>query len=242
MHENVISIVEGAFYGSSLTKINIPNSIKSIGMIAFHGCTINNSINIPENCNLAGYAFSYTTIVGNLYIPKSVKYVNTSFLGASGAAPLKVEGTATILITEILQSQFMRCSFRELELNFEEITSIGIQSLSINNSYYQGNSLKNPYFPNVETIGNYAFDYVSKITTIKFGDKVTSIGINIARGTAVSGCYLEATTPPTISVNSSTINNERNWYVPRSAQAAYEEYAGWSDINAAGKLKFIEEL
>ena len=124
-----------------------------------------------------------------------------------------------------------------MELNEKEITSIDFQSIAIDNSYYSGKQTF--YFPNIEVIEDFAFDYVTKIKSVRLGSKVISIGANVGRSTCVNGFYLEATTPPTLT---GALKGGQVWYVPRSAQYAYEAAPYWSELNAQGKLKYIEEL
>ena len=232
----VTSINDRAFAGSTLSSIIIRDTLKSIGLVAFGGTTVNHDITIPEGCILRGYALGGITVNGDIYIPKSVIYEGTSFsAGGTGYGTTTFNGKASILITDLKRELLRGVKVRTLELNQQEITNIGYMALAINNSYYEGN-LTELDFPNVETIDDYAFDYVTKFKKIRFGDKVTNIGKNVGRGTCPQGFDLEAITPPTLS---GALTGGQNWYVPRSAQAAYEAAPYWSELNVQGKLKYI---
>lgn len=235
----VTTIYDRVFAGSTLSSIIIRDTLKLIGITAFGGTTINHNITIPEGCTLKGYALGGITINGDIYIPKSVICEGTSFSpGGTGYGTTTINGKASILITDLKRELLRGVKVRTLELNQQEITNIGYMALAINNSYYSGN-LTELDFPNVETIDDYAFDYVTKFKKIRFGDKVTSIGKNVGRGTCSQGFDLEATIPPTLS---GALTGGQNWYVPRSAQTAYEAAPYWSDLNAAGKLLYLENL
>ena len=77
--ETIIEIGHGAF-GSinnlsfkSMTEINIPSSVTSIGYMAFRGCTGLTNITIPNSItSIGGYAFYYCTGLTSITIPDSV--------------------------------------------------------------------------------------------------------------------------------------------------------------------------
>ena len=235
----VTSIDDRVFAGSTLSSIIIRDTLKSIGLCAFGDITVNHDITIPEGCILRDYALGGITVNGDIYIPKSVIYEGTSFTsGGTGYGTTTFNGKASILITDLKQRLLKGVKVRTLELNQQEITNIGYMALAINNSYYEGN-LTELYFPNVETIDDYAFNYVNKFKKIRFGDKVTNIGKNVGRGTCSQGFEIEAIIPPTLS---GELTDGQDWFVPRSAQAAYEAAPYWSDLNAAGKLLYLENL
>ena len=74
---SVTSIGISAFYGcTGLTSITIPNSVTSIGNYAFSGCTGLTSITIPNNVtSIGGSAFSGCTGLTSITIPNSVKTI-----------------------------------------------------------------------------------------------------------------------------------------------------------------------
>ena len=80
----------GAFWGcSSLTSINIPSSVTSIGKFAFSGCSSLTSINIPSSVTSIGeYAFNGCSSLTSINIPNSVTSIGGSAF--SDCSALKV--------------------------------------------------------------------------------------------------------------------------------------------------------
>ncbi|EKT4550057.1 leucine-rich repeat domain-containing protein [Flavobacterium psychrophilum] len=69
----VTAIGDGAFNGTSLTSVTIPNSITSIGNSAFAGCSGLASATIPNSVNsIDDFAFTRCTSLRSVTIPNSV--------------------------------------------------------------------------------------------------------------------------------------------------------------------------
>ena len=122
--DSVTSIGELAFAErQSLTKINIPNSVTTIGDWAFYGCTFLSSINIPDSVTSIGdKAFINCKSLTSINIPDSVKTIG--------------------------ELAFQQC---------ESLTSINISN-------------------NVTTIGNWGFPECKSLTSINIPNGVTTIG------------------------------------------------------------------
>ena len=161
---SVTSIEDGTFaYCESLTSITISNNVTSIGYRAFCGCSSLTSVIIPDNMKSIGEgAFIYCDSLSSITIPNSV--------------------------TSIGYEAFSSCS---------SLTSIVVKN---GNAYYDSrnncnaiietatNTLiagcQNTIIPNsVTSIGDEAFYYCSKLTSITIPNNVTSIG-----DWAFSGC------------------------------------------------------
>ena len=89
-------IGEEAFYRcSSLTKINIPNSVTEIGARAFFGCSSLTKINIPNSVTEIGEkAFFGCSSLTEIKIPKSVTEIGEkAFFGCSELKIVNLPGT-----------------------------------------------------------------------------------------------------------------------------------------------------
>ncbi len=158
--QGVESIEDYAFYMcTSLTNITIPNSVTSIGQEVFSDCRSLTNITIPNSVTSIGSnAFGYCRSLTNIVIPSSV--------------------------TSIGDHAFYDC---------ESLTSINVDS---NNEKYMSDNgvlytkdkktlIKYPskkdgtkyiIMQGVASIGDYAFEFCSSLTSITIPDSVTSIG------------------------------------------------------------------
>jgi len=88
----VTTIGDGAFsYRSALRKVNLPDSITSICMMAFFGCTALEKINIeslPALSHIGAYAFIGAAISGDLRLPESVTNIGPSAFSCTNISSL----------------------------------------------------------------------------------------------------------------------------------------------------------
>ncbi len=177
-----------AFFGcTSLTSVEIPNSVTSIGDGAFRDCSGLTSIEIPNSVTSIGnWAFcGCSGLTGSQVIPNSVTSIGEgAFYDCGGLTSVEIPNS----VTHIGKKAFSRCS---------GLTSIQVESG--NRTYDSRNNcnaiietatntlisgFKNTIIPNtVTSIGNYAFYECSNLTSMVIPNSVTSIG-----GSAFSGC------------------------------------------------------
>ncbi len=165
---SVTSIRVFAFYDcSSLTSVTIPNSVTSIEMYAFYGCT-----GLPVIDNIR-YADTYLVeavdkTLSTYTIKEGTKWIGSSaFSGCSGLTSVTIPNS----VTSIENYAFSGCSsLTSIEIpnsvaSIEEYAfynCTGLTSVTIGNS--------------VTSIGNSAFSGCTGLTSIEIPNSVTSIG------------------------------------------------------------------
>ena len=154
---------------TTLTSVSIPNSVTTIGINAFNGCSGLTSITIPDSVTSIGNnAFRNCSSLMNVTIGNSVTSIGVAaFDGCTGLTSV----TITDNVTTIGSGAFSGCT---------NLTSVTI-----------GNS--------VTTIYNGAFYNCTGLTCITIGNSVTSIDENVFYNcSGLTSVTSLATTAPTI--------------------------------------------
>ncbi len=194
------AIYQYAFWGcSSLTSIEIPDSVTSIGSYAFEYCSSLTSIEIPDSVTSIGsYAFNGCSSLTSIEIPDSVTSIGDgTFEDCDSLTSIEIPDS----VTSIGDYAFQNCdSLTSIEIP-DSVTSIGdyafpnsdsLTSVTIGNgvtsigsyAFYGCDSLMSVTIgKGVTSIGTYAFQYCRSLTSIEIPDSVTSIGHY-----AFSGC------------------------------------------------------
>ena len=157
---SVTSIGKQAFYNcSSLTSIEIPSSVTSIGEWAFSGCRSLTSIEIPSSVTSIGeWAFSGCRSLTSIEIPEGVTSIGQSaFYNCSSLASINVE-----------ENNQSYCSEDGILFNKDKTELIKYPSKKTDKQYVIPSS--------VTSIGSYAFESCSKLTSIEIPSSVASIG------------------------------------------------------------------
>ena len=169
--DSVTSIGDLAFYNcSSLTSITIPDSVTSIGEWAFYNCRSLTSITISNSI----------TSIGELAFRDCISL--TSVTMPAYAIPfIPKSNLQTVVITSgesIEEYAFYNCSSLTSITIPDSVTSIGRYA------FYDCDSLTSITIPDsVTSIGNAVFSGCGNLTSITIPDSVTSIG-----GSAFSYC------------------------------------------------------
>ena len=190
---NIISIGKGAFEKcSSLTSIDIPNSVTSIGDAAFAYCSNLTSINIGNNVTNIGshvffscrklasvtignsvtkignFAFAHCTDLTSVTIGHSVKFIGKSvFYYCSSLTSITIPNS----VTSIEYNTFKGCSGLVYVTIGNNITSIEDYAFS------DCSNLVSVTIPNsVTNIGICAFEGCSNLQSVSIGNSVGKIG------------------------------------------------------------------
>ncbi len=170
----VTSIEMSAFHEcTSITSISIPNSVTSIAYEAFEQCENLASITFGDNSQLTSigsYAFDSCTSLPSIVIPSTVTSIGKrAFSDCSSLTEIVIPSA----VTSIGDYAFQGCTSLA-SVTFgdnSQLTSIGTSAFS------DCSSLTDIVIPNsVTSIGESAFDGCTSLSSIEIPSRVTSIG------------------------------------------------------------------
>jgi hypothetical protein len=177
---SVTSIYYNAFSGcSGLRSVTIGNSVTSIGSSAFTNCSGLTSVTIPNSVTSIDYnAFYGCSGLTSVTIGNSVKSIgNDVFYGCSDLKYISINSGNTKYDSRNNCNAIIDTSSNTLIVGCKN-TIIPNSVTSIGNNAFRGCSgLQSMTIPNsVTSIGNSAFQGCSSLTSVTIGNSVTSIG------------------------------------------------------------------
>lgn len=215
---DLIKTSNGSMSGrTSLTNIELPNSVTILGGSMFSGCTSLTSIVVPNSVTTLGSdCFNQCTSLTSVTLSESLTLIETSvFFKCTGLTSVGVVGSGASVeipnsVTNIRSNAFNMCS--------------GLTSVNIPDS--------------VTTIGQSAFNLCKSLTNATIGTGITEIYDGVFGNCAsLTSLTITATTPPTIGYNVLFGANNCVIYVPAESVEAYKAAEGWSSY--ASKVQAI---
>jgi hypothetical protein len=164
-------------YNNSIKKIEIGDSVTSIGSNAFHGCYSLSSVTIPDSVTSIGSkAFFYCSSLSSVTIPNGVTSISDSaFQNCYSLSSVTIPDR----VTSIGNSAFYYCYSLSSVTIPDSVTSIDSNAFSY---CYSLSSITIP--DSVTSIGSGAFSICYSLSSVTIPDSVTSIGSN-----AFQNCY-----------------------------------------------------
>ena len=216
LFDSVTTIGDGAFRNcTGLTELTLPESVTSIGAGAFEGCTGLEKVTI--DCDMSALPEGTFAGLTNL---KEVK------LG-SGAIPARTfENTGITSIdlsanVSVGDRSFAGTGITELALP-ETLTDIGAGA-------FEGTAITEVTFPeSVTSIGAGAFADCASLAAVNLTDAVTAIGAGAWDGTAISSFVIPASVP----ADASAIPAVGSENIRISDAASDEQVAAWTEALA----------
>ena len=168
--DSVTSIGVCAFSGcTGLTSVTIPDSVTSIGDCVFYNCTSLTDIIIPDSVTSIGnYVFEYCTDLASITIPDGITRIGWySFIGCTSLTNIIIPDS----VTSIGFNAFYNCTSLTTITIPDSVTSIG------SSAFYNCTGLTSVIIPDsVTSIEGCAFESCTSLTDVTIPDSVTSIG------------------------------------------------------------------
>ena len=154
--------------GNKRTEYTIPNSVTTIGNLAFEYCSSLTSVTIPNSVTTIGDgAFVSCSSLTSVKIPNSVTTIGgVAFSNCSSLTSVTIPNS----VTTIRSQAFQCCSSLTSVTIPDSVAAIGYGVFS------HCSSLTSVTIPDsVTTIGNLAFEYCSSLTSVTIPNSVTTI-------------------------------------------------------------------
>ncbi len=196
---------------TALKEVWMPNTVTSIGSLAFSGCTSLSSISLSNQLDYLGTSvFRGCYNLRSIILPESLKEINYSTFYNCNLQSLTILGSVSSIGNEV----FYGCELREVIISdLSAWCNVSIGGYNSNPFRYatkvvfNGKEVGKLVVPDdVVTINDGVFQYCTTLTSIYLNDNVKSIGASTFNGCSnVTDIYVYSIEAPTIQ--STTFNN-----------------------------------
>ncbi len=170
----VVAIGNGAFRGSCLVNVTIPDTVTEIGYSAFEDCKQLSSVSLSSNLvKLGSSAFSNCTSLTSIRIPKSLERADAGgsgdyapFIGCAALSDIELETGMTKIPANLLRD----CpGFTTITIP-DTVTEIGFCA-------FAGTNLTSIVIPDTVTeIGDWAFEDCKQLSSVSLSSSMVILG------------------------------------------------------------------
>lgn len=207
---NVVSLARSFTYDNpDLTSVVVPNTVRSIGIMAFGNCPALTRVELPNTVTYIGdNAFIDCTSLREITLPSALEAIEDGvFWGATSLQSIEIPSS----VKSIGAIAFMDCaSLKSItipatvqSIGREAFDNVPLETLNINmtsvgNWFHKNPALKSVVLgPSVKTVGNLAFSECPSLSSVTVNGALTSIGEG-----AFSGCKALSSFPVSDSLTS----------------------------------------
>ena len=229
---SVIAIAARAFQFSQITKVEIPNSITTIGEAAFEGCRSLTEVKLPDNLTeIPMTMFAQCENLKEIQIPSTVTNIGMTAFSMTGIKKIDIPNS----VVKIGSQLFDECrNLKEVKL------STMIETIPVS-TFHNCTSLEVIVVPdNVRTIENMAFSGCTQLAAVALGLHVSEIMDEaFSQCPNMSQFRVNASSVPNVA--NSAFNDSRiqhcTLYVPNNMISTYASRNIWKDF---GNIDDIE--
>jgi len=233
--KSITKIEKGVFDGCQrLTSVIIPKLVTEIGAYAFWDCRSLKSVTIPSSVRIIGdYAFHGCDSLASVNIPNSVKEIGAYAFTCCSLTSITIPSSVTVIGKSAFAGSSLT-SINVAENNKAYSSEDGVLFNKDKTSLIQfPESKRGEYIiPNsVTEIGECAFRYCKRLTSLTIPNSVTTIGekaFDSCRG--LTEIINEATVPQKIKYEV-LFDVNAALFVPADALSAYLAAAEWQDLD-----------
>ena len=221
-----VTVITGAFSSKSVTSVTIPNTVKTIGSLAFFGCKKLKSIELPDSVEYIDVgAFVYCDSLETLIIGSGLKKVHESAFDYHnlnqeyGIKEFIIDPDNSYFTSKdgVWYSKDMKTLIKYPYKNERKVFEIpeGVETIA-EDAFHRCEELRKVVFPStVKTVKSGAFDWAYKLSEVVLNDGLEVIEDSFAR-TDIRTLHLPE------SVTQATF-----WETGLRYIALPESYTGW---------------
>ena len=235
-HEyTVYAIGSNAFaYSPNITSITIPNSVTTIGQLAFDDCRNLTSVTIEgETMKTIGYhAFENCSGLTSITLPNSVTTIDQeAFYGCTGLTSITVGAGNTIYDSRDNCNAIIEKSTNKLIAGCKTTIIPNTVEIIDAGAFSGQTGLTSITIPeSVTSIGIGAFLDCNSLTSVTIPSNVTSIGIYAFGCTNLTSVTVGKSDPVSITANTFTNCANATLYVPAGSKTTYQNADYWKDF------------